>query len=62
MKNFLRASVTTLVVAASVLAVEQTPADYVNPLIDTHKSRWFYRTATSRLLFPTHLIACASSV
>ena len=27
---------------------EKTPADYVNPLIDTHKSRWFYFSSACR--------------
>src|SRR4051812_26427821 len=29
-------------------AAERSPADYVNPLIDTHKSRWFYFSSASR--------------
>jgi predicted alpha-1,2-mannosidase len=29
-------------------AAETTPADYVNPLIDTHKSRWFYFSSACR--------------
>ncbi|HWC60681.1 MAG TPA: GH92 family glycosyl hydrolase, partial [Verrucomicrobiae bacterium] len=29
-------------------AAERTPADYVNPLVDTHKSRWFYFSSACR--------------
>ena len=32
----------------NVVAVEKSPADYVNPLIDTHKSRWFYFSSACR--------------
>lgn len=32
--------------AAAVAAM--TPADYVNPLVDTHKSRWFYFSSACR--------------
>jgi len=28
--------------------VARTPADYVNPLIDTHKSRWFFFSSACR--------------
>ena len=34
--------------AAEVRAEEKSPADYVNPLIDTHKSRWFYFSSACR--------------
>ncbi len=27
---------------------EKTPADYVNPFVDTHKSRWFYFSSACR--------------
>lgn len=33
---------------AEVRAEEKSPADYVNPLIDTHKSRWFYFSSACR--------------
>jgi predicted alpha-1,2-mannosidase len=33
---------------AAATAAEKTPADYVNPLIDTHKSRWFYFSSACR--------------
>ena len=34
--------------AARGHAAERTPADYVNPLVDTHKSRWFYFSSACR--------------
>ncbi len=34
--------------AMTVGAVELTPADYVNPLIDTHMSRWLYFSSACR--------------
>lgn len=38
-----------LVWLAPLLArAEMTPADYVNPLIDTHKSRWFFFSSACR--------------
>ncbi len=33
---------------AGVRAEEKSPADYVHPLIDTHKSRWFYFSSACR--------------
>ena len=38
------------VVAPLVSRAEKSPADYVNPLIDTHKSRWFYFSSACRPL------------
>jgi predicted alpha-1,2-mannosidase len=38
---------TTAFVPRTVCA-EKSPADYVNPLIDTHKSRWFYFSSACR--------------
>ena len=35
-------------VAAAALSQEKAPADYVNPLIDTHNSRWFYFSSACR--------------
>src|ERR1035441_4609052 len=35
-------------VAPLVGLAEKAPADYVNPLIDTHKSRWFYFSSACR--------------
>jgi putative alpha-1,2-mannosidase len=34
--------------AIAIHAAEKTPADYVNPLIDTHKSRWFFFSSACR--------------
>lgn len=34
--------------SSTVSAKQKTPADYVNPLIDTHKSRWFYFSSACR--------------
>src|ERR1035438_3798386 len=34
--------------ALPVGRAEKAPADYVNPLIDTHKSRWFYFSSACR--------------
>jgi predicted alpha-1,2-mannosidase len=44
------AFVMLLVVLAStpVCRAEKSPADYVNPLIDTHKSRWFFFSSACR--------------
>ncbi len=44
-------SVLMLLVWGQVFAraeVARTPADYVNPLIDTHKSRWFFFSSACR--------------
>lgn len=37
-----------LLPAVPARADVKTPADYVNPLIDTHKSRWFYFSSACR--------------
>lgn len=34
--------------ATCVLAQDRSPADYVNPFVDTHKSRWFYFSSACR--------------
>ena len=39
--------IVSLLVSFTVLGA-QSPADYVNPLIDTHKSRWFYFSSACR--------------
>lgn len=39
---------TTLLSLANVLAAEKQPADWVDPLIDTVNSRWFYFNSASR--------------
>ena len=36
------------VTAAWAHAQSKTPADYVNPLVDTHKSRWFFFSSACR--------------
>jgi putative alpha-1,2-mannosidase len=33
---------------AQAAEAARQPADYVNPLIDTHKSRWFYFSSACR--------------
>ncbi|MGN6553379.1 MAG: GH92 family glycosyl hydrolase [Verrucomicrobiota bacterium] len=44
-----RAGWLTLLLAITVQAAEtRTPADYVNPLIDTHKSRWIFFSSACR--------------
>ncbi|MBI5819351.1 MAG: glycoside hydrolase family 92 protein [Verrucomicrobia bacterium] len=50
MKSFiLRPLLATLLLASlSSWAGDKTPSDYVNPLIDTHKSRWFYFSSACR--------------
>ncbi|MDR1722443.1 MAG: hypothetical protein LBR84_00705, partial [Tannerella sp.] len=34
--------------SASDEGLEQSPVDYVNPFIDSHKSRWFFFSSASR--------------
>jgi predicted alpha-1,2-mannosidase len=34
--------------AVTLSAAARTPADWVNPLVDTHKSRWFYFSSACR--------------
>ncbi|CAH1002445.1 hypothetical protein LEM8419_03324 [Neolewinella maritima] len=43
-----RLTLCLLLLAACVLAQIRQPVDYVNPLIDTHQSRWFYFSSASR--------------
>ena len=40
--------ITMIVVAASAAEAAKSPADYVEPRIDTHKSRWFYFSSACR--------------
>ena len=45
-----------LTVAGSLMAVEKTPVDWVNPTIETNKGRWFFCTPGSR---PFGMVASA---
>ena len=45
---FLACAVLASLVAPLVGRAEKATADYVNPLIDTHKSRWFYFSSACR--------------
>ena len=47
MRPFL-ATVVFLLVLPSLPAQQRAPVDYVDPLIDTHQSRWFYFSSASR--------------
>ena len=38
----------TTALAASTAETPKSPADYVDPRIDTHKSRWFYFSSACR--------------
>jgi len=38
----------SFLLALSGGAEEKSPADWVNPLIDTHKSRWFFFSSACR--------------
>ena len=48
MNNFTRIISALFLGAFIGSAAEKTPADYVNPLIDTHKSRWIYFSSACR--------------
>lgn len=49
-QKYARAAAATLLLVAAAAAsfAQKTPADEVNPLIDTHKSRWFFFSSASR--------------
>ncbi len=48
MHGFTRFIGAIFLVVGVVTAAEKTPVDYVNPRVDTHKSRWFYFSSASR--------------
>ena len=48
MNKFTRTMLVLLLATVTVSAAEKSPADYVNPLIDTHKSRWIYFSSACR--------------
>ena len=37
-----------LLSTTSLCSAQRSPADYVNPLVDTHKSRWFFFSSACR--------------
>lgn len=48
MNKFTQTILVILLAALTVSAAEKTPADYVNPLVDTHKSRWIFFSSACR--------------
>ena len=48
MEKFIRTLGAIFFAACAGEAAEKPPADYVNPLVDTHKSRWFYFSSACR--------------
>ncbi len=46
--NYSMSMIVLLLLCASSCTTQKQPDDYVNPLIDSHKSRWFYFNSASR--------------
>jgi len=46
--NFANWVLVFLLATTSLCSAQRSPADYVNPLVDTHKSRWFFFSSACR--------------